>query len=320
VPVPQRARDPRAAVRWLLPLAVVAAALLAPPAAAAPRPAQADLERLGDQVSRLDEQLNQARIQLDQLSRLAKQAALAAAAQQRRLARLQRGIAEQAVARYKGGSLGSVASLLSGEDSLTIVEKAETLDLLAQRDGDLLAAAAIQRRAVATATAELARASAVQRAEVDAIARRKAQLERKLGQLQRLRTQVGDPRSAVLPMPLPPARGAAGVAVRTALAQVGKPYHWGSAGPDAFDCSGLTMYVWAAAGVSLPHSSSAQYQALPHVGRAALQPGDLVFFGSPIHHVGIYVGGGTMVAAPSSGRVVQVQAIDRSDYVGAGRP
>jgi cell wall-associated NlpC family hydrolase len=80
------------------------------------------------------------------------------------------------------------------------------------------------------------------------------------------------------------------------------------------------MYSWRAAGVSLPHSSAAQYSALPHVSRSALEPGDLVFFGSPIHHVGLYVGKGLMVAAPSSGRVVQIQEVFRSDYVGAARP
>jgi cell wall-associated NlpC family hydrolase len=108
--------------------------------------------------------------------------------------------------------------------------------------------------------------------------------------------------------------------VHTALAQLGEPYVWGSAGPGSFDCSGLTMYSWRAAGVSLPHSSAAQYNGLPHVSQSELEPGDLVFFGSPIHHVGLYIGKGLMVAAPSSGRVVQVQKVFRSDYVGAARP
>ena len=80
------------------------------------------------------------------------------------------------------------------------------------------------------------------------------------------------------------------------------------------------MYVWGKAGVGLPHSSQAQFDSTPHVSRSALQPGDLVFFGSPIHHVGIYIGGGDMIAAPHSGDVVKIQAIDRQDYVGAVRP
>ena len=323
MPVPQRARKVRSVARWLLPLAIVAAvgaAALTIPAVAAPRPTQADLERLGDQVSKLDEQLNQARIELSRLGRLVAQAQAAAGVSQARLAELQRRVAAQAADRYKDGSLGSVASLLTGEDTRTVIEKAETLDLLAQRDTDLLASAGIQRRAVAAAVTGLAKARAAQQAEVDLIAGQKARLARKLGQLQRLRTRVGDPRSIPLPVPLPVARGAAAVAVKTALDQVGKPYQWGAAGPGAFDCSGLTMYSWRAAGVSLPHSSSMQYQSLPHVARADLQPGDLVFFGSPIHHVGLYVGAGAMVAAPSTGRVVQVQSVDRAGYVGAGRP
>ncbi|HEX2236633.1 MAG TPA: NlpC/P60 family protein, partial [Actinomycetota bacterium] len=112
----------------------------------------------------------------------------------------------------------------------------------------------------------------------------------------------------------------AGIAVQAALDQVGDPYQWGAAGPDAFDCSGLTMYAWAQAGVSLPHNSGAQYAATPRVAASDLQPGDLLFFGSPIHHVGMYIGGGQMVAAPYTGSSVGVFPSSRSDFVGAGRP
>jgi cell wall-associated NlpC family hydrolase len=120
--------------------------------------------------------------------------------------------------------------------------------------------------------------------------------------------------------PPPPASSAAGVAVNAALSQVGKPYQWGGAGPDSYDCSGLTMWAWAQAGVSLPHSSQMQYSATPRVSRSALRPGDLLFFGSPIHHVGMYVGNGRMVEAPYTGASVRVVSASRSDYVGAGRP
>jgi peptidoglycan DL-endopeptidase CwlO len=110
------------------------------------------------------------------------------------------------------------------------------------------------------------------------------------------------------PPPRPPSSGA-GAAVSTAQAQLGKPYQWGGAGPDDFDCSGLTMYSWAAAGVSLPHSSSAQYASTTHIPLSALQPGDLVFFYSDLSHVGIYVGGGTMIHAPHTGTVVSYASI-----------
>lgn len=112
-----------------------------------------------------------------------------------------------------------------------------------------------------------------------------------------------------------------GVAVvDVAMRYMGVPYRWGGASPSGFDCSGFTMYVYAQVGVGLPHSSRAQYNSGPRVSRGELRPGDLVFFGSPIHHVGLYVGGGSMIEAPYSGASVRVRSIDRRDYVGAVRP
>jgi cell wall-associated NlpC family hydrolase len=122
-----------------------------------------------------------------------------------------------------------------------------------------------------------------------------------------------------LPPPPAPSAGAA-TALDVARAQIGKPYQWAAAGPDSFDCSGLTMYAWGKAGVQLPHSAAAQYDMLPKVSRNDLAPGDLVFFGSPIHHVGIYEGGGIMINAPQTGENVRRDPIDRSDYAGAARP
>lgn len=122
------------------------------------------------------------------------------------------------------------------------------------------------------------------------------------------------------PPDLPAPSSHAAIAVQTAEAQLGKPYVYAGSGPDVFDCSGLTMYAWAAAGVSLPHNAAAQYDSLPHVPIDALQPGDLVFFGSPIHHVGIFVGNGTMVEAPYTGVDVRYHSIYRPDFAGAGRP
>ena len=122
------------------------------------------------------------------------------------------------------------------------------------------------------------------------------------------------------PAPPPPVSSGAGKALATAQAQIGKPYQWAAAGPDSFDCSGLTMYAWGAAGVSMVHSAAAQYDEFPHVSQSELQPGDLVFFGSPIHHVGIYEGGGIMIDAPQTGTFVRRDSIARADYAGASRP
>jgi cell wall-associated NlpC family hydrolase len=119
------------------------------------------------------------------------------------------------------------------------------------------------------------------------------------------------------------------IAIRTAMAQIGLPYIWGGDGPtngDAgFDCSGLTTFSYAAAGVSLPRTAHTQYYDGPHVPQGApLQPGDLVFYGTPakVHHVGLYLGDGKMVNAPTFGKPVQVAFYRYSgdDYLGATRP
>lgn len=107
-------------------------------------------------------------------------------------------------------------------------------------------------------------------------------------------------------------------ALAYACAQLGDPYSYGSTGPGSWDCSGLTMMSWRAGGVSLPHSSSMQYGYGSSVSRSSLQPGDLVFFYSPISHVGIYVGGGMMIHAPHTGDVVRLAPL-YSGYVGARR-
>lgn len=109
--------------------------------------------------------------------------------------------------------------------------------------------------------------------------------------------------------------------VDTALAQVGDPYRWGADGPGAFDCSGLTLFAWRAAGVDLPHNSRAQARATRGVPRGQMVPGDLVFYGDPIHHVAVYIGDGKVVDSPRSGYDVKVddRMMQRGDLVKFGR-
>ncbi|MET0764427.1 MAG: C40 family peptidase, partial [Blastococcus sp.] len=107
---------------------------------------------------------------------------------------------------------------------------------------------------------------------------------------------------------------AAQTAVDTARAQVGKAYEYGAAGPDSFDCSGLTQYAYRAAGIELPHSSRSQSELGTPVDRANLLPGDLVFFYEPVSHVGIYVGDGQMVDAGSEETGVSQRSVDMEGY------
>ena len=115
---------------------------------------------------------------------------------------------------------------------------------------------------------------------------------------------------------------AAQIAVQVAKDQLGKPYVWGASGPDSFDCSGLTMYAYGKAGISLPHYTGDQWNAGRHVAQSELVAGDLVFFGQDLGHMGMYVGNGQFIHAPHSGDVVKISALTgyyQDNYAGAVR-
>ena len=148
---------------------------------------------------------------------------------------------------------------------------------------------------------------------------RRREEERRRQAAERARQQA---RAEQVSASAPATRRSAQVAVDTALAQIGKPYRWGGNGPNAYDCSGLTRFAWRAAGVDLPRSSRAQYAATTRISRGDLQPGDLVFYHSPISHVAMYIGGGKVVEAPYSGNSVRIRhdGLTRRGIVGYGRP
>lgn len=134
------------------------------------------------------------------------------------------------------------------------------------------------------------------------------------------------PAAAPAPAPAPAANipsvsGLAGVAIQAAMGQLGVPYRYATSNPGvSFDCSGLTHYAWAQAGVYLPRNSRAQAAATPRIPAAAAQPGDLIFYYSPISHVGIYLGGGQLVHAPNSGTTVKVASVSWGKVTAVGRP
>ena len=132
-------------------------------------------------------------------------------------------------------------------------------------------------------------------------------------------TPVAAPKPAS-PQP-PPVSGAAGVAVAAAYSQIGVPYVAFRASPnEGFDCSGLTMWAWAQAGVSIPHQSGQQYASNPKVPKDQAQPGDLVVFYSPISHIGMYVGNGMMIDSPHTGAFVRLRVVNWDAVVGVARP
>jgi cell wall-associated NlpC family hydrolase len=121
-------------------------------------------------------------------------------------------------------------------------------------------------------------------------------------------------------LPGVPVNGRAGLAVQYALNQLGDSYVWGGAGPNSFDCSGLTMKAWAQAGVSLSHSAAAQSGEGRPVSKSQLQPGDLVFYYHPISHVAIYIGNGRIVHAANPSEPVKTDSVNLMPYSGAVRP
>ena len=123
------------------------------------------------------------------------------------------------------------------------------------------------------------------------------------------------------PPSAPPPASTAGIAVGAAQSQLGVAYRFAAESPGvAFDCSGLTKWAWGRAGVYLPHQSARQYASTPHVSKDEAQPGDLIFYHSPIGHVGIYIGGGQMIHATAPGDVVKVSQVRWNKVVGVSRP
>ncbi len=290
----------------------------------------------------VSEQLNEAKVELERQQAAVDGAEKAAFEAQQQRAALDGQIRQLARTAYTGGNstMNQLDVLLSSRSAEELVSQMGTLEAIAGRTN-----ASVSEVAEASDRAEDSRdeaRSAREKAERSVAdiqgqqkalesriadyqrqyaaldAAQRALVERAQGDSQPVRASRGTERTApsapkaAAPAPARAAAagGAAAVAVNTALAQVGDRYVWGAGGPDAFDCSGLTSYAYRAAGISLPHSSRSQSQMGRAVSRGELQPGDLLFFYSPVSHVGMYIGNGQMVHASTSSQPVKVASID----------
>jgi len=230
------------------------------------------------------------------------------------------------------GAGSAVAAVLGSDDPAAAIARVQVLELLAANDGDLMDQLGVAGQALGERKRNLVAAEKAQAAEVDRLQAKKAEVEgaadRTRALLSRMRAadRPSAPSRPSNPVAPPPAGGGGGgggggaaAVVAYARAQVGKPYCYGGAGPGCFDCSGLTMMAWRQAGVSLPHSSAAQYSVGRRISASELQPGDLVFYYSPISHVSVYIGGGQRISATHTGDYVRVQSLG-SSIVGYARP
>jgi peptidoglycan DL-endopeptidase CwlO len=334
---------PRLEVARLLVVLLLATVVVPTWLVATERPADAsppDAEQLQQRLEQLNAQADQqvedylqARLALRQTRAAARTVQAQLAQVQAQLADARAGVAAQAVAAYTQGPATQVTVLLGAQNPTQVLERAQLLDLLAVRGGDQLRTADAIQHAAGAHAGELAAVEQRQAAIVAQLAASKARIQqlvsqtrRTLSQLQAAERRQTAATAATPPPASPPAAPPAPVGGRVAAvvayanAQLGKPYAWGAAGPDAFDCSGLTMMAWAQAGVSLPHSSRAQFGVGRRVTQSELQPGDLIFRNSPISHVAMYVGGGMQVAATHTGSTVKRQSAWQGDIVGFSRP
>ena len=312
--------------------------------------AKAKLDEMNRQLDQLVELYNQAQVRLqdtqarlDQAQR-AKQSADAAEAKARAA------LGERAVAAYTG--MGSQLDVLLGAQTFTdFSDRLQFMGALAQNDADLAAQAATAGQKAHWAAGQYADALKQRQATVAELSTRKSEVLSRIADQQAyydnlsasykraLAAQAAAASAAAAPSGsssgssgssggggsvfVPPQNAsAAQIAIAAAESVIGTTYVFASADPSVgFDCSGLVMWSYAQAGISLPHSSAMMYAMLPHLSQSELVPGDLLFFYTPVSHVGIYLGGSSMIDAshPGPGGEVQIRTIYWDYFVGGGR-
>lgn len=319
-----------------------ASAILVPPATAAQtlEQIQAKVRQLEEDATTAAEGAQEAKVKLTELTRTLNGIKAKAEVQSQTLSLLSKSLGTIAVEQYKSGTLSQGLELLFSSDPALYLSSAGALDAVTRGKTAQLRRyqAAAQRLSATTLTVndKLALVKAAQKkfAAQSALALsklkeaesllsklKKADRER-LAKLAAAQEDADQKSSLVAAKSASGVSGRAGIALKFALKQIGDRYVFGAAGLVTWDCSGLTMRAYQAAGVSLPHSSAAQSRMGKKVSFKSLKPGDLLFYGRPVSHVGIYLGGGKMVHAPRSGSRVKVAAsgsLGSKPFVGARR-
>ncbi len=289
--------------------------------------AKSKVDSLYSQAEKASERYNQARtdmhkakVRLDALRADLKR-------QQQKVDAVRQQVASAVVDQYQGQALSSTAQVLLSQDPTKFLDQLSSVSQYNDQRAQMMADFAVQAKQLEmrkeAAQRELKRIEATKKK----LAADKAEIDKKASEAKALLGRLQDRAAAASRStertPIPsnvPVSGRAGAAVNYALAQVGDAYVYGASGPNAYDCSGLTMMAWAQAGVSLPHSASAQMGYGTPVSQSDLQPGDLVFYYSPVHHVGVYIGNGKIVHAANPGAGVEVSPVFSMPYSGAVRP
>lgn len=318
------------------------AGLLAPTAQAAPSLAevQAKVRALEEEATAAAEGAQEAKVKLASLQKQLSGIQAAAAVQGKTVDALSRSLGVIAIEQYKSGGMGQSLELLFSSDPALYLSAAGSLESITRSKSiQLRKYEAAKQRLTATSLtvndqlalvtaakkkyeAQSAKAAAKLKEAEAILAKLKKEDRERLARLAQQEEDADQARSLAAAKSAAGVSGRAGVALKYALKQIGDRYVFGAAGMTYWDCSGLTMRAYQAAGVSLPHSSAAQSRMGKSIPRSQLKPGDLVFFGRPVSHVGIYLGGGKMVHAPRSGSRVKVASagsLGNKPFVGARR-
>ena len=321
---------------------VFTAGLLAPTAHAAPTLAevQAKVRALEEEATAAAEGAQEAKVKLASLQKQLSGIQAAAAVQGKTVDSLSRSLGVIAIEQYKSGGMGQSLELLFSSDPALYLSAAGSLESVTRSKAiQLRKYEAAKQRLTATSLtvndklalvsaakkkfeAQSAKAAAKLKEAESILAKLKKEDRERLARLAQQEEDADQARSLAAAKSAAGVSGRAGVALKYALKQIGDRYVFGAAGMTYWDCSGLTMRAYQAAGVSLPHSSAAQSRMGKSIPRSQLKPGDLVFFGRPVSHVGIYLGGGRMVHAPRSGsrvKVASASSLGNKPFVGARR-
>jgi cell wall-associated NlpC family hydrolase len=280
-------------------------------------------KQLSNQINTLSEQYDGLRVQLSEAQAETKIAKATYEMDAKRLGEGEQAVGEVAAQSYMDGGFGTPLQVLTSSNAQTLMSRAAIMQQLQAENGDkvsaLSTAEAAARRAQETAAQQTKRAAALSAT----MAGKTKVIQGKINtlnsaafsQAMNIFNQTGQYPN----INIPTGNTVGAEALRYALTKRGDPYVWGAAGPGAFDCSGLVLWAYAQVGISLPHYTGDQYNQGEHISRSQLQPGDLVFFFQDLGHVGMYIGDGLMVDAPTFGQPVQVQPVFWSAFAGAVR-
>ncbi len=306
------------------------AAMVALPSGVAWASPKTDAQKKLDQLNKLfdqkDEQYNQANEDLARAKAKLSVANQQMAGEKKTYDGLRQQIVQLAASAYKTGNLNDVSTFLAADNPQTILDQAAVFTELTKNRSSTVSLFlhSVQRLQLAQGAAQQAYATVQQKQQQ--IKQQRADLENQVAQqkklLQKLGVSTGGGSKSSGATYNGPASGNARTALSYAYAQIGCKYTYGATGPcsTGFDCSGLMLKSWAAAGVTLPRTAREQYYATKRVSAADRQPGDLIFF-SGLGHVAMYAGGDTLVEAPHTGANVRTTSVSsRSDIIGYGRP